>query len=109
MRFSFRNRSGQSEVPPLSLQTLVENSVKHVAARRVEGASIEVAGSMDAGRINLDVIDDGPGFSLGAVTPEHGLGNLLARLELLFGGEGHLEVIRDRERTMVRISFPAEV
>jgi LytS/YehU family sensor histidine kinase len=99
---------GSVKVPALSLQTLVENSVKHVAAQRVEGASIEVAGSMEAGRIRLEVIDDGPGFSLGAVTPEHGLGNLLARLELLFGGEGRLDVIREQERTIVRISFPAE-
>lgn len=99
---------GSVKVPALSLETLVENAVKHVAAQRVEGASIEVAGSMEADRIRLDVIDDGPGFSLGAVTPEHGLGNLLARLELLFGGEGRLDVIREQERTIVRISFPAE-
>lgn len=99
---------GSVKVPPLSLQTLVENSVKHVASRRAGGASIEVAGSMQGGRICLEVIDDGPGFSLGAVTTEHGLGNLLARLELLFGGEGRLNVIRDQERTVVSISFPAE-
>ena len=96
-----------ARVPALSLVTLVENSVKHVAAQRMEGASIEVAGSMEAGRIRLEVIDDGPGFSLDAVTPEHGLGNLLARLDLLFGGQGRLDVIRERERTFVRISFPA--
>jgi sensor histidine kinase YesM len=99
---------GSVKVPPLSLQTLAENSVKHVAAQRVEGASIEVRGRMEAGRIILEVIDDGPGFSLGAVTPEHGLGNLVARLELLFGDKGQLDVLREQERTIARISFPAE-
>ena len=55
-----------------------------------------------AGRIRLEVIDDGPGFSLGAITPEHGLGNLVARLELLYGGAGRLEVARENEKTVVR-------
>ncbi len=99
---------GAVRVPPLSLQTLVENSVKHVAAERVDGASIEIAGRMEGGRIVLEVIDDGPGFSLGAVAPEHGLGNLLARLELLFGGEGRLDVVREQEKTVVRMTIPAQ-
>ena len=99
---------GSIKVPPLSLQTLVENSVKHVAAQRTEGVSIEVAGKMEGGRIILEVIDDGPGFSLNALTPEHGLGNLVARLELLFGDKSRFEVLREQERSIVRISYPAE-
>jgi len=95
-------------VPPLALQTLVENSVKHVAAKRVEGAVIQLAGALQAGRVQLDVTDDGPGFEAGTMTPEHGLGNLAARLELLFGTAGHLDVMRENEKTTVRISFPAE-
>jgi hypothetical protein len=101
-------------VPPLALQTLVENSVKHAAARRPEGASIEiaaalqVAGAMEPPLSYLEVSDDGPGFSLGAIAPEHGLGNLVARLELLFGSAGRLDVTRENEKTIVRISFPAE-
>ncbi|MGA2571799.1 MAG: histidine kinase [Terracidiphilus sp.] len=99
---------GSVRVPPLSLQTLVENSVKHVAAQRVEGASIEVSGRIEGGRIVLEVADDGPGFSLGLAAPEHGLGNLLARLELLFGSDGRLDVVREQEKTVVRVAFPAE-
>jgi sensor histidine kinase YesM len=94
-------------VPPLALQTLVENSVKHVAAQRAEGVTLQVSGSMEAGRVRLEVIDDGPGYSLAAISPEHGLGNLVARLELLFGEAGELAVIRKDEKTCVRLSFPA--
>jgi LytS/YehU family sensor histidine kinase len=95
------------KVPPLALQSLVENTVKHVVAIRPEGAAIRIAGANQAGRIHLEVIDDGPGFSLDAITPDHGLGNLIARLELVFGPAGHLEVIRENEKTVVRIAFPA--
>jgi sensor histidine kinase YesM len=99
---------GTFKVPPLSLQTLVENSVKHVAAMRNQGASIQLRGSLQDGRVLLEVLDDGPGFSLDTATPEHGLGNLAARLEILFGDNGRLNVSREQENTVVRISFPAE-
>jgi two-component system, LytTR family, sensor histidine kinase AlgZ len=99
---------GSLKVPPLALQTLVENSVKHVVARRTEGASIQVAGSTRDGQLHLEVVDDGPGFSLAAVSPEHGLGNLVARLQLLFEDRGHLDVTRDGAKTVARLSLPAE-
>jgi len=100
-------------VPPLALQTLVENSVKHVAAQRSEGTSMQIAAELQAAsaeepeRIRLEVTDDGPGFSLGAIEPEHGIGNLIARLDLLFGSAGCLDVMRENEKTVVRMSFPA--
>ena len=95
------------KVPPLALQSLVENSVKHVVSQRNQGAMIQIAASQEANRIRLVVLDDGPGFSPGAITPEHGLGNLVARLELLYGAEGRLEVTRENEKTAVRLYFPA--
>jgi signal transduction histidine kinase len=94
-------------VPPLALQSLVENSIKHVVFNRTESTTILVTGGRDAGRAHLEVTDDGPGFSLDAIAPEHGLGNLIARLELLYGGAGSLEVLRSGDNTTVRISFPA--
>ncbi len=99
---------GSVKVPPLALQSLVENSVKHVAAQRSEGATIQIAGLKANGRMQLEVIDDGPGFSLGSISPEHGLGNLSARLQLLFAEAGQLDVTRENGRTIARISFPAE-
>jgi sensor histidine kinase YesM len=99
-------------VPPLAVQSLVENAVKHVVSKRAQGASIlitgQVAGSSAAPQVRLEVVDDGPGFSLESITPEHGLGNLVARLELLFAGKGRLEVLRDGGHTVVRLTFPVQ-
>ena len=102
------------KVPPLALQSLVENAVKHVVSQRTQGAAIQISAAMigpgigpgDSNRIRLEVLDDGAGFSLDAITPEHGLGNLIARLELLFGDAGRLQVTRENEKTVVRLSFP---
>jgi sensor histidine kinase YesM len=95
-------------VPPLALQSLVENSIKHVVAKRAEGATIEVVGTNEANRVRLQVIDDGPGFTLESITHEHGLGNLVSRLELLYGDDAQLSVTRDKGRTVVTLLFPVE-
>jgi sensor histidine kinase YesM len=98
---------GDVKVPPLALQSLVENTVKHVVAQRPQGAAIKVTGAMELGRIRLEVMDDGPGFSLDAITPEHGLGNLVGRIDLLYGSAGQLDVTRENGKTAVRLTFPA--
>jgi sensor histidine kinase YesM len=95
------------KIPPLALQSLAENSVKHVVSQRPQGATIQITGTMGSNRICLEVLDDGPGFNLDAITPDHGLGNLIARLELLYGNAGQLEVAPQHGKTTVRLSFPA--
>lgn len=97
------------KVPPLALQTLAENSVKHVLAHRNQPASIRVDGARHDNRLELTVTDDGPGFSLADISPDHGLSNLIARLELLFGDSAQLNVRRIDNHTVVSIAIPAGV
>ena len=99
---------GTFKVPPLALQTLVENSVKHVVAQRSAGATIQVSGRKGESSIHLEVTDDGPGFSLASISPEHGLGNLSGRLQLLYGDRAQLDVVRRDEKTVVSMTLPAE-
>jgi signal transduction histidine kinase len=75
-------------VPPLAVQTLVENSVKHVIAPSRAGGVVSVAASRDGGRLVIVVEDGGPG--VGALLPGHGLDNLQARLDVLFGDRARL-------------------
>ena len=98
---------GSLKIPPLALQTLVENSIKHVVARQNNRVSIKVAAHRIDGMCELTVSDDGPGFSLAEVSPDHGLGNLSGRLELLFGETAHLDVKRSGNNTVVSIQIPA--
>lgn len=100
------------QIPPLALQTLVENAIKHVVSQRQEGATITIRGTlqMDTAHgeiICIEVSDDGPGFSLHSVQPEHGLGNLIGRLKLLYGSAGQLHVERRNNVTIVMLFLPA--
>jgi sensor histidine kinase YesM len=104
---SISDSLGHIKVPPLALQTLVENSVKHVVSQRTQPASITISGTQNNGQLILTVTDDGPGFSLANIAPDHGLGNLAGRLDLLFGEAANIGVTRVEDRTTVSIAQPA--
>jgi sensor histidine kinase YesM len=93
------------EVPPLSVQTLVENSLKYAVSPRREGGEIQITARADAGRVFIEVMDDGPGFASGAIKAGHGLDNLHARLAALFDEDAALDIAMRDGRTVVTISL----
>ncbi len=94
------------EVPPLSVQTLVENSLKYAVSPRREGGEIQITARVASDRVLIEVMDDGPGFPPGAIAAGHGLDNLHARLAVLFDNEAALDIAMRDERTVVTISLP---
>jgi LytS/YehU family sensor histidine kinase len=93
-------------VPPLAVQTLVENSITHAIAPRPGGGRVRVDGSAADGRLVVDVWDDGPGFAAGAMRSGHALDNLKARLATRFGPAASLAVARADGGTRVTLVIP---
>ena len=94
------------EVPPLAVQTLVENSLKHAVATRREGCEVRITARLVGDLINIEVRDDGPGFTAEAIKAGHGLDNLQARLTALFDDRAALELSTVNGHTAVAISLP---
>jgi len=93
-------------VPPLALQTLVENSVKHVAAPRRAGATIRIEARAVERGVALAVWDDGPGVRLDVAAAGHGLDNLRGRLAALFGSAARLDAVTRDGGSVVTIELP---
>jgi two-component system sensor histidine kinase AlgZ len=93
-------------VPAFSLQTLVENSVKHVAGRRHEGVRIHVRVIVDKD-VFISVSDDGPGFDPTLMKPGGGLDILQARLHAAYGDRADLSFDRKPDSMTIRIRVPA--
>jgi two-component system, LytTR family, sensor histidine kinase AlgZ len=94
------------EVPPLTVQTLVENSIKHAIAPRPAGGRLRIEASEVDDRLVLAVWDDGPGFTTAAICPGHGLDTLQGRLAARFGGDASLTIARRDAGTVVTVSLP---
>jgi LytS/YehU family sensor histidine kinase len=96
-------------VPPLAVQTLVENSIKHAIAPRPDGGHVCVEACPAGDRLLVSVWDDGPGFQAADIRPGHGLDNLQARLAARFGATARLSIERHAGRTLVSVSLPCTV
>lgn len=76
-------------VPPMILQPLVENAIRHGASRVPGSALVRVTARSDGPTLHLSVSDDGPG--VGTMAGERtGLGNVRERLITLYGSSASL-------------------
>jgi sensor histidine kinase YesM len=81
-------------VPPLILQPLVENAVRHGISAVSTAGTLEVSASRDGSRLRLTVRDDGPGIATATKHPGTGTGlrNTRERLAQLYGERGLLSI-----------------
>jgi len=98
-------------VPPLLLQPLIENAIKHGLEPKVQGGRIEVAARRDADSLVLTVRDTGVGLSHEAATAGTGFGlrQVRQRLATLFAdrAQAALEPAADVDGgTVARIVLP---
>jgi len=96
----------QSQIPPLALQTLVENSVKYAIAPDRAGGEIRITAARSNGACRLEVSDSGPAFRLESSPAGHGLDNLKGRLSTLFGSQAALTLERAGGRNKLTLSVP---
>ena len=84
----------QLRVPPMLLQPVVENAIKHGLEPNVAGGELTVAGRSDGGALTLTVADTGRGFRATAPPGAAGIGlaNLRARLATLYGEAATLTI-----------------
>jgi len=79
--------------PPMMLQSMVENAIKHGLECKPEGGHLDVTAEVFDSRLRVTVADDGVGFG---VVPSKGTGlglsNIRDRLALLHGKAGHLHI-----------------
>lgn len=78
--------------PPLLLQPLVENAVRHGLEPKVDGGTVAISANISSGKLFISVNDDGLGLQ-GDWHPGVGLDNVYQRIKALFGKEGALDVV----------------
>ncbi len=105
--FEIQPGTGEMSVPPLCLQTLVENAVKHGIAPSVSGGTINVTAQRVEDVFFLRVVNS-PG-RLNAPSDSTGLGlrNLSERVRLLFGEAAGVHLFaEEKHRVVAELRLP---
>ena len=105
----------ETMVPAMLLQPLVENSIKHGLASKVEGGSIYLRSRLGAKDLIIEVEDDGVGMSSGQSVEKSngsgrtgiGMANIAERLKVLYGDTSKMTIeSQSGKGTLVRVRLP---
>ena len=97
-----------AQFPPMMLQSLVENSIKHGLEPKPEGGSLTISADISNGRLRVTVADSGLGFAAAGISGSGvGLANVRERLGALYGGAAKLSIeANSPSGTIVTIEVP---
>ena len=82
----------RSVFPPMLLQPLVENALRHGIEPKVGGGRISIRAYLETTALRIEVSDSGVGLDGHVSVNGTGLANIRARLAALFGDAGGLEL-----------------
>jgi len=98
-------------IPSMLLQPMVENSLKHGLAPKLEGGRILLRTTSKNGRLQIEIADNGVGISEEKMPHVYvegiGLSNVRERLRVLYGEDFQLDIeSREGQGTTIRIDVP---
>ncbi|MDP1832270.1 MAG: histidine kinase, partial [Geothrix sp.] len=95
------------EVPPLLLQPLVENAIKHGIAPSIPGGDLILRARTQGGTIFLEVWNSGEPFQGGPAGNGIGVKNLSSRLALHFGNRASCSIGPSGQGTLACVRLEA--
>jgi two-component system, LytTR family, sensor kinase len=98
-------------VPSMLLQPIVENSLKHGLAPKLEGGHIYIRTRSEDGRLVIEVEDNGIGIASVRLPQVYadgiGISNVHERLRVLYGDDFRMQISsREGQGTLIRIEVP---
>ena len=105
IEYNINNETLAQPVPPMMLQTLVENAIKHGIGKQLNGGVVKVTSDFkneyhrlvvqNSGHLNGHA--NGDGF---------GLSSTRNRLDLMFGGKAQFEITQEGELVVAEVLIP---
>ena len=96
-------------VPPLLLQPLVENAIKHGVAERIEGGTVRIAAASRDGALTIEVENDTDVDAPARQGQGVGLENVRRRLDALDARSARLDVRRIADQFRVTLTLPVQL
>ncbi len=96
--FSIHPHSADFRVPPLMIQTLVENGVKHGISKLTEGGVVQLRTFVEDNRLRIQIRNSGQLLN-GTRKGKTGLGipNTIQRLKILYGDDASFRMVNEND------------
>lgn len=109
VRFEIDHDTLKQPIPPMMLQTLVENAIKHGISQEVKGGEVVIISDFVADHHEIRVQNTGQ-LPAGAIEEGFGISSTRNRLHLLFGNKANFSMSNmDDYRVDVMVQIPVMV
>ena len=93
--------SNRFQIPPLMVQTLVENGIKHGISNLKEGGVIDIRSEVSDDRLKIEIRNSGQYQNGRRIGMGYGLLNTKKRLSLIYGEEASFQIKNEDQRTVL--------
>ena len=104
IKYNIDPRSNHFQIPPMMLQTLVENAIKHGVSNLVDGGIIEIKSITENSVLNLRIKNSGQ-YVHGVKKPGkkggYGISNTKERLKLIYGSEARFNIYNENDKFVI--------
>ena len=107
VRVASTNEAGECLLPPLLLQPIVENAVKHGITHRLDGGTVAVTARCTQARLTIVVDNPADADRPSRSGTGMGLQNVRSRLRALFGGDASVHWAEADGQWRVEVTLPA--
>lgn len=96
----------QEPIPPLMMQTLVENAIKHGISKLVEGGEIKISAKKLVDGYVLEIRNTGELNEANVPVSGIGISNTRKRLKLLYKENADFKIVKSGNEVIAEIVFP---
>jgi sensor histidine kinase YesM len=113
VKFDIDPVSDRFEIPPMMIQTLVENAIKHGVSNLMQGGLVELSTKLDKARLIIVIRNSGQlinGKRKQKKGGGYGLANTKERLKLIYGGDASFRIYNENDKFVVtEVKIPQRV
>ncbi len=105
VNYKIDERLMNCEIPPMMMQTLVENAIKHGISKLPNGGNLDITIQEQVDRVEVLIVNSG---TIQSENPETGIGlrNTIKRLDLLYGAESEFSIRSGEHKVTTRFIYP---
>ncbi len=110
IRYEIEKSTLEHLVPPMLVQTLAENGIKHGISKLQEGGVLKISTKMLAEKLNVEITNSGQLTQKGNVKEKgFGISNTLERLKILYGDKASFTLEnKNNHEVIAKLIIPSE-
>ena len=109
VQMDIADNTRQVRIPPMMIQTLVENGIKHGVSHLKEGGTIDVRSKKNGELLTIQIRNSGTFQPNGKTDGGFGLSNTQKRLDLIYGEEASFRIFNESDGTVLtEINLPID-